>query len=168
MSLNHFGSEWCQLQRVFCKCIVPAGNIYAAGRRYARDINIPVCAPIGLRRPTINIYYKQSAPSPYVLAITIVLFGVSNGITAALVIAETTTAESNLIHGAVRSYHAATRELSDQDSDEERRGGRGGGGRGGGGRGTTYYYGGGNPSLGLMNTNGVTRYKEKKCNRFTN
>ncbi|KAG3067103.1 hypothetical protein PI124_g20579 [Phytophthora idaei] len=86
-----------------------------------------------------------------VLAITIVLFGVSNGITAALVIAETTTAESNLIHGAVRSYHAATRELLDQDSDEERRGGRGG-----------------NPSLGLMNTNGVTRYKEKKCNRFTN
>ncbi|KAG2781213.1 hypothetical protein PC116_g30594, partial [Phytophthora cactorum] len=79
------------------------------------------------------------------------LLGVSNGITAAHAIAETTTAESNLIHGAVRSYHAATRELSDQDSDEDRKGGRGG-----------------NPSLGLMNTNGVTRYKEKKCNRFTN
>ncbi|KAG3060064.1 hypothetical protein PC121_g13671, partial [Phytophthora cactorum] len=82
-----------------------------------------------------------------VLAIAIVLLGVSNGITAAHAIAETTTAESNLIHGAVRSYHAATRELSDQDSDEDRKGGRGG-----------------NPSLGLMNTNGVTRYKEKKCN----
>ncbi|KAG2910129.1 hypothetical protein PC129_g10596 [Phytophthora cactorum] len=86
-----------------------------------------------------------------VLAIAIILLGVSNGITAAHAIAETTTAESNLIHGAVRSYHAATRELSDQDSDEDRKGGRGG-----------------NPSLGLMNTNGVTRYKEKKCNRFTN
>ncbi|KAF1776559.1 hypothetical protein GQ600_9792 [Phytophthora cactorum] len=109
-----------------------------------------------------------------VLAIAIILLGVSNGITAAHAIAETTTAESNLIHGAVRSYHAATRELSDQDSDEDRKGGRGGGGgsgwrrSGGGGRWTTYYYGGGNPSLGLMNTNGVTRYKEKKCNRFTN
>ncbi|KAF1776555.1 hypothetical protein GQ600_1640 [Phytophthora cactorum] len=119
-----------------------------------------------------------------VLAIAIILLGVSNGITAAHAIAETTTAESNLIHGAVRSYHAATRELSDQDSDEDRKGGRGevvveaevvvgwrrSGWRrsGGGGRWTTYYYGGGNPSLGLMNTNGVTRYKEKKCNRFTN
>ncbi|KAF4046950.1 hypothetical protein GN244_ATG00598 [Phytophthora infestans] len=112
-----------------------------------------------------------------------IMLGVSNGFTANHAISDISMAESDLFHGATNTNHVATRELSGHESDEDRRGGgRGGGGRGGGGggrggRGTStrgtgrrnyYYYGGGNPSIGLWNTNGVTRHKEKKCNRFTN
>ncbi|KAF1779865.1 hypothetical protein GQ600_2432 [Phytophthora cactorum] len=80
-----------------------------------------------------------------VLAIVVVLVGVTNGITTvANGIAKTTTAESDLTHGTALRYHAEIRELSDHDFGEERKGGGGGGrgrgkgsGRGGGGRGTT-------------------------------
>ncbi|KAG6943424.1 hypothetical protein JG688_00017609 [Phytophthora aleatoria] len=55
-----------------------------------------------------------------VLAIVVVLVGVTNGITTvANDIAKTTTAESDLTHDTALRYHAETRELSDHDSARE-------------------------------------------------
>ncbi|ETN14435.1 hypothetical protein PPTG_22122 [Phytophthora nicotianae INRA-310] len=125
-----------------------------------------------------------------VLIVAVSVVAVSNEISAnANEVTETTTTKSTLMHDAVPSLHEATRELSDDDAAlEERRGGGGGGGGGGqgvgggaghittggieGGDSTTTTGGGGisrpNTSIGLMNTNGVTSHKEKKCNRFFN
>ncbi|KAG3067106.1 hypothetical protein PI125_g23717 [Phytophthora idaei] len=123
-----------------------------------------------------------------VLTAAFTVVAVSSGIsTNANEITRATTAKSTLIHDAVPSLQVATRELSDEDAAlEERRGGGGGGGHGvagGGGHVTTGGVGDGgggytatggghvygtHTSTGLMNTNGVTHYKEKKCNRFTN
>ncbi|KAG6948115.1 hypothetical protein JG688_00015240 [Phytophthora aleatoria] len=112
----------------------------------------------------------------FVLTAAFTVVAVSRGISAnANEITRATTAKSTLIHDAVPSLQVATRELSDEDAAlEERRGvaagghARGGGGGGGGGHVTTGGDGGGGVTTGGLNTNGVTHYKEKKCNRILN
>ncbi|ETM32364.1 hypothetical protein L914_20212 [Phytophthora nicotianae] len=106
------------------------------------------------------------------IAFAIVVLGTTTtrSISTAHAIVQAKPTESNLIDGTEKTFHGATRELSDHAFDEERKGG--GGGRGGqktSTRGTKrgyYLYGAGNPNMGLWNTNGVTRNKE--CNEFTN